>query len=73
MGADHLLGLLYRNIGNCARFKGLFEQALDLYLKSLQYCWLCKLPELEIQLYEDLGFCYFKLREIEKAKMFHDL
>ena len=73
MGAHRFLCLLYRSIGNCARFKSLFDQAINLYMKSLQFSWLFKLPELEIQLYEDLGFCYFKLRELEKARMFHDL
>jgi hypothetical protein len=58
-------------IGKCANRVNLNAESIVILKKALEYSWLIKNSELEINIYDELSENYYKLGNIDRASIFH--
>merc|ERR1711971_596291 len=55
----------------CAFRLKLYNEAMKLLRKALQYAWKCEDTKLELKIYEDMGLAYFYQGELAKSQYYH--
>ena len=55
----------------CAFRLRLYQEAVLILRKALQYAWKAKDRKLELKIYEDMGLAYFYLGDIAKSEYYH--
>jgi len=58
------MGLIAMNIG-------LYEEAIVILKKNLQYAWDGKSSEAELMIYDYLGQCYYNQGYVKEAQYYH--
>ncbi len=60
------------NLANIGSQQYLYENSIKILKKALEYSWLCRDIDLELDIYERIGQNYFYLGMIQEAVFYHN-